>query len=1365
MAVTEELIVRAKWKGDDLTRGTKKGAKDLDGLTKATSAAGKAFAALGIGVTVVGLVQMSKALVRTADEWTNITNRIKLFTTSAAETVTVQEQLFQISQKTRASMSATTELFQRLSQANKALRLDQADLQGVLATLNQTLVISGTSAESAKAGLIQLGQAFASGQLRGEELRSVMEQMPRLTQALAAGLDTDVAGLRKFAEAGELTARRVIEAIQSQASVVNKEFAGMEMTVEQASTALANSFGRMVDKLNEVTGATSLLAKAMFNISVSMDAMGIANDDLSLGDLATGALLNISPQLGAQRAAERAVTGSARTPEQAARDSFSLALQYRARRDRISEFGDVRGASRTRLRTERENRVRGADITGRTGGVARTVDLFAKNLTERLFQMSQENIGDLRLQGVSPDTEGLRAGEAALGEARNQLALVNATAHERELLLLDARQQEAMVLAQLGGASEDQIKILAQLQSTQREGVAARQAEQVAEQARRVADSAANRAQRIADSNARAAAFREQQEFNRALMAGVSVLRRLAPEFSNFIGAAASLAQGDTIGAAVQGFHGLLDAFTDANEDYRREIENTRRTLQLASQSARSFAQSLGEEASIELLTLQKEALEPIQKLFDLIQASAPDDSLVEQLEAFFDALRLGTSGRYNVFDPKFTLSNISREFQEALLQTGTTFADFMSLLATAFGHEEARNLQEVGRQIFSVSDALQALFDTADAGTAVLMAAQRAIRLEFDALEIRERQAFREQLAAAGGDPHEQARVFANFRDSVEALRAAEEARLRAAGRGDAPDGGGRGSPDPDPPSPQQQDLDPRPEAPEGRDVFQYYRPIPVIFAVSFDFSGATPVEIQASEAVTIIPSSLTAFEVTGFGQIILWEDIDLIEPTIPWVNALSLVNFTPSRLNVGFGVDSYGGIIDWELGLDKVAPELSWVNALSLANFRPSTIRTGFNVDDYGSMIEWQLGLTKLKPEQSWVTALDLTDFRPSTVRTGFGIDSYGRIIEWQLGLDKVKPDHAWVTALDLGNFRSSTVRTGFRVGSYDDIIEWQLGLSKVKPEQSWVTALDLTGFRPSTVRTGFRIASYANIIDWQLGLDKVKPDHSWVTALSLGNFRPAMVRTGFRVNGYDDIMEWQLGLNKVKPEQSWVTALSLENFRGSLIMSGFRVADYSDIIKWQLGINPIKPIVSWAKALDLTGFTPSWIGPSGFGLVNYSDVITWAGALTKIKPIRDWHVALDIRGFNPSMLADDFLVINYSDVITWSDNLTMLTPITPWSKVADISGFTASPFTDFDVSAWDQVFTVSTLDPILVEPKDMISVVPDRQIILRPDEVLGVSGKFDATELFSADSIQTALVDVFEAAVRDRKFGTVVERGVGG
>lgn len=84
------------------------------------------------------------------------------------------------------------------------------------------MAISGASATAAQAALTQFGQALASGQLRGEELNSVMEQTPALAKAIADGMGVSVGELRKKAQDGEMTIEKVIQALERAADSVDK---------------------------------------------------------------------------------------------------------------------------------------------------------------------------------------------------------------------------------------------------------------------------------------------------------------------------------------------------------------------------------------------------------------------------------------------------------------------------------------------------------------------------------------------------------------------------------------------------------------------------------------------------------------------------------------------------------------------------------------------------------------------------------------------------------------------------------------------------------------------------------------------------------------------------------------------------------------------------------------------------------------------------------------------------------------------------------------------------------------------------------------------------------------------------------------
>lgn len=181
------------------------------------------------------------SVYQATEAYSTLTNRLKLVTTGSAELAQAQKAVFDIAQASAQPLTSTAELYQRIATNQDALKLSGKEVAGVVGTVSKTLAISGASAESANAALIQLGQAFASGVLRGEELNSVMEQAPALAQAIAAGMGKTVGQLRTMGAAGELTSQAVVKALQSQAGAVDDLFAKTATTIGRSFTAISLS--------------------------------------------------------------------------------------------------------------------------------------------------------------------------------------------------------------------------------------------------------------------------------------------------------------------------------------------------------------------------------------------------------------------------------------------------------------------------------------------------------------------------------------------------------------------------------------------------------------------------------------------------------------------------------------------------------------------------------------------------------------------------------------------------------------------------------------------------------------------------------------------------------------------------------------------------------------------------------------------------------------------------------------------------------------------------------------------------------------------------------------------------------------------
>lgn len=213
------------------------------------------------------------AVYNAAEAYTSLTSRMLLVTEGSVQLAAAQKAVFSIAQSSYQPLTATAELYQRIATNQKELKLSGEGVAGIVGTISKTMAISGANAASANAALIQLGQAFASGVLRGEELNSVMEQAPALSQAIAAGMGRTVGELRTLGQAGLLTADSVVKALQSQQKAVDDLFNKTAVTVGNSLTALNNSFVQFVGKLDQASGVSASISSNIVGVSRSLDTL------------------------------------------------------------------------------------------------------------------------------------------------------------------------------------------------------------------------------------------------------------------------------------------------------------------------------------------------------------------------------------------------------------------------------------------------------------------------------------------------------------------------------------------------------------------------------------------------------------------------------------------------------------------------------------------------------------------------------------------------------------------------------------------------------------------------------------------------------------------------------------------------------------------------------------------------------------------------------------------------------------------------------------------------------------------------------------------------------------------------------------
>ena len=240
----------------------------MDNVGKNADKLTATFKKLAVGIAAAFSTKAIANNLKTAtDGMISLQNRVNLVTQDAQKTQKVLNSLFDISASTRSDVAGSIDIFNRFGLALKSQNKPVSELLKITETVNQAIQISGSSAESANAALVQLGQGLASGQLRGQELNSVLEQTPRLARAIADGMGIPYENLRKAAEKGLLTAQSVYDAILKEGDKIKREFLILEATTESLVTVMRNERKRAFAEIDKLLGVSRFIKATVLDMT------------------------------------------------------------------------------------------------------------------------------------------------------------------------------------------------------------------------------------------------------------------------------------------------------------------------------------------------------------------------------------------------------------------------------------------------------------------------------------------------------------------------------------------------------------------------------------------------------------------------------------------------------------------------------------------------------------------------------------------------------------------------------------------------------------------------------------------------------------------------------------------------------------------------------------------------------------------------------------------------------------------------------------------------------------------------------------------------------------------------------------------
>lgn len=238
-----------------------------------------------VGVALAGAFTI-KGFSDLQDSYIKIQNSLKVAGLRGTELTAVYNQLYASAQKNAAPIEALGTLYGRVAINQKELGVTSSQIVGLSDNVAKSLKVQGSSAEEAQGALLQLSQALGSGKVQAEEYNSLIDGLPVLLQAAAAGIKQaggSVAKLTALVKSGQISSKALFDGIEAGSSILDDKLAGSVETAGQSMTRLWNSLTNAAGRFGEASGAATGFQRVIGGVVNYLDNVSFDNFIAAIG--------------------------------------------------------------------------------------------------------------------------------------------------------------------------------------------------------------------------------------------------------------------------------------------------------------------------------------------------------------------------------------------------------------------------------------------------------------------------------------------------------------------------------------------------------------------------------------------------------------------------------------------------------------------------------------------------------------------------------------------------------------------------------------------------------------------------------------------------------------------------------------------------------------------------------------------------------------------------------------------------------------------------------------------------------------------------------------------------------------------------
>ena len=213
--------------------------------------------------------------------------RLSFLAAGYNEVAQAEASVARISTVLQQSTLQAEQAFSKFYGSLRPAGLELAEIETIYVGIAKAGRLAGAGTQELQSGLLQVKQAFASGRLAGDELRSVLENLPALGVEIAAAYDrlngttgTTVGALRELGAAGQLTNDVLFEA--------TKRLALRDIPPPTNLEAIGKAFEDMSQNIAKAIGPAVIDLMATFAAAVQTAAEWVKENADQIKNLVKG---------------------------------------------------------------------------------------------------------------------------------------------------------------------------------------------------------------------------------------------------------------------------------------------------------------------------------------------------------------------------------------------------------------------------------------------------------------------------------------------------------------------------------------------------------------------------------------------------------------------------------------------------------------------------------------------------------------------------------------------------------------------------------------------------------------------------------------------------------------------------------------------------------------------------------------------------------------------------------------------------------------------------------------------------------------------------------------------------------------------